>query len=156
MIYTCGPEVMVKKIFEMTEQRKLPIEASLERSNAVRHRLVRKLHDWQVPCLPGWPRSSMRRSCGKSKRSWEFRNLGFDGSRIPCLDAARLIWMLEALVKRVNRRSTTVRRASKSLPNSPISPHRCLSCSSLAASASGCGDLRSITVDGFADSNLKR
>jgi dihydroorotate dehydrogenase electron transfer subunit len=31
MIYTCGPEVMVKKIFELTEQRKLPIEASLER-----------------------------------------------------------------------------------------------------------------------------
>lgn len=31
MIYTCGPEVMVKKIFEMTEQRKLPLEASLER-----------------------------------------------------------------------------------------------------------------------------
>ncbi len=31
MIYTCGPEVMVKKIFELTEQRKLPLEASLER-----------------------------------------------------------------------------------------------------------------------------
>ena len=31
MIYTCGPEVMIKKIFEMTEKRKLPIEASLER-----------------------------------------------------------------------------------------------------------------------------
>lgn len=31
MIYTCGPEVMVKKIFEMTDKRKLPIEASLER-----------------------------------------------------------------------------------------------------------------------------
>ena len=31
MIYACGPEVMVKKIFELTEQRKLPIEASLER-----------------------------------------------------------------------------------------------------------------------------
>ena len=31
MIYTCGPEVMVKKIFDLTEQRKLPLEASLER-----------------------------------------------------------------------------------------------------------------------------
>ncbi len=31
MIYMCGPEVMVKKIFEMTDERKLPIEASLER-----------------------------------------------------------------------------------------------------------------------------
>lgn len=31
MIYTCGPEIMVKKIFELTEQYKLPMEASLER-----------------------------------------------------------------------------------------------------------------------------
>jgi dihydroorotate dehydrogenase electron transfer subunit len=31
MVYTCGPEVMVKKIFEMTETRKLVLEASLER-----------------------------------------------------------------------------------------------------------------------------
>ncbi len=31
MIYTCGPEVMVKKIFELTDHRKLPLEASLER-----------------------------------------------------------------------------------------------------------------------------
>ena len=31
MIYTCGPEVMVRKIFELTEQRKLPLEASIER-----------------------------------------------------------------------------------------------------------------------------
>jgi dihydroorotate dehydrogenase electron transfer subunit len=31
MVYTCGPEIMVKKIFEMTEKHKLPIEASLER-----------------------------------------------------------------------------------------------------------------------------
>ena len=29
MIYTCGPEVMVKKIFDLTEHRKLPLEASL-------------------------------------------------------------------------------------------------------------------------------
>jgi dihydroorotate dehydrogenase electron transfer subunit len=31
MIYTCGPEIMVKKIFELTEARKRPLEASLER-----------------------------------------------------------------------------------------------------------------------------
>ncbi|MDR2699312.1 MAG: dihydroorotate dehydrogenase electron transfer subunit [Nitrososphaerota archaeon] len=30
-IYTCGPEVMVKKIFELTQKHKLPLEASLER-----------------------------------------------------------------------------------------------------------------------------
>ncbi|TFH21583.1 dihydroorotate dehydrogenase electron transfer subunit, partial [Candidatus Bathyarchaeota archaeon] len=31
MIDTCGPEVMVKKIFEMPEKHKLPLGASLER-----------------------------------------------------------------------------------------------------------------------------
>jgi dihydroorotate dehydrogenase electron transfer subunit len=30
-IYTCGPEIMVKKIFELTQKHKLPLEASLER-----------------------------------------------------------------------------------------------------------------------------
>ena len=30
-IYTCGPEVMVKKIFELTQKHKQPLEASLER-----------------------------------------------------------------------------------------------------------------------------
>ena len=56
MIYTCGPEVMVKKIFELTEQRKLPLEASLGAADAVRHRLVRKLRHRQVPRLQGWSR----------------------------------------------------------------------------------------------------
>jgi dihydroorotate dehydrogenase electron transfer subunit len=30
-IYTCGPEMMVKKIFELTQKHKAPLEASLER-----------------------------------------------------------------------------------------------------------------------------
>jgi len=30
-IYTCGPEIMVKKIFETTQNHKLPLQASLER-----------------------------------------------------------------------------------------------------------------------------
>ncbi|MDR2707609.1 MAG: dihydroorotate dehydrogenase electron transfer subunit, partial [Nitrososphaerota archaeon] len=30
-IYTCGPEIMVKKIFELTQKHKQPLEASLER-----------------------------------------------------------------------------------------------------------------------------
>lgn len=30
-IYTCGPEIMVKKIFEITQKHKQPLEASLER-----------------------------------------------------------------------------------------------------------------------------
>src|SRR5512136_332272 len=31
MIYTCGPEAMMRKVFELAEKRKLPMEASLER-----------------------------------------------------------------------------------------------------------------------------
>ncbi len=31
MVYTCGPERMVRKIFDLCEQRKVPLEASLER-----------------------------------------------------------------------------------------------------------------------------
>ncbi|MDR0797779.1 MAG: dihydroorotate dehydrogenase electron transfer subunit, partial [Nitrososphaerota archaeon] len=30
-IYTCGPEIMVKKIFELTQKHKQSLEASLER-----------------------------------------------------------------------------------------------------------------------------
>jgi dihydroorotate dehydrogenase electron transfer subunit len=31
MVYTCGPEKMVRKIFDLAEQRQIPMEASLER-----------------------------------------------------------------------------------------------------------------------------
>jgi dihydroorotate dehydrogenase electron transfer subunit len=82
MIYTCGPEVMVKKIFEMTEQRKLPLEASLER-------LMRCGFGLCGSCMVGKYRvcrdgpvftaaqlREVREELGISK-------LGFDGSRIP-------------------------------------------------------------------------
>jgi dihydroorotate dehydrogenase electron transfer subunit len=31
MVYACGHEVMVKKIFDLTEKNKIPMQASLER-----------------------------------------------------------------------------------------------------------------------------
>jgi dihydroorotate dehydrogenase electron transfer subunit len=82
MIYTCGPEVMVKKIFEMTEQRKLPLEASLERlmrcgiglcGSCVigKYRVCR-----DGPVFNAAQLREMRAELGVSK-------LGFDGSRIP-------------------------------------------------------------------------
>jgi dihydroorotate dehydrogenase electron transfer subunit len=82
MIYTCGPEVMVKKIFEMTEERKLPIEASLERlmrcgiglcgSCVVgKYRVCR-----DGPVFNAAQLREMKAELGISK-------LGFDGSRIP-------------------------------------------------------------------------
>ena len=31
VIYTCGPEAMMRKVFDLAEKRKIPLEASLER-----------------------------------------------------------------------------------------------------------------------------
>jgi dihydroorotate dehydrogenase electron transfer subunit len=82
MIYTCGPEVMVKKIFEMTEHHKLPLEASLERlmrcgiglcGSCVigKYRVCR-----DGPVFTAVQLREVREELGLSK-------IGFDGSRIP-------------------------------------------------------------------------
>lgn len=82
MIYVCGPEVMVKKIFELTEARKLPIEASLERlmrcgiglcGSCVigKYRVCR-----DGPVFNAAQLREMKDELGISK-------IGFDGSRIP-------------------------------------------------------------------------
>ena len=82
MIYTCGPEVMVKKIFELTEQRKLPLEASLERlmrcgiglcGSCVigKYRVCR-----DGPVFNAGQLREVKDELGISK-------IGFDGSRIP-------------------------------------------------------------------------
>jgi dihydroorotate dehydrogenase electron transfer subunit len=82
MIYTCGPEVMVKKIFELTEKHKLPIEASLERlmrcgiglcGSCVigKYRVCR-----DGPVFTAAQLREVKDELGISK-------IGFDGSRIP-------------------------------------------------------------------------
>ncbi|MGA2682582.1 MAG: dihydroorotate dehydrogenase electron transfer subunit [Candidatus Bathyarchaeia archaeon] len=82
MIYTCGPEVMVKKIFDLTEQRKLPLEASLERlmrcgiglcGSCVigKYRVCR-----DGPVFTAAQLREVKEELGISK-------LGFDGARIP-------------------------------------------------------------------------
>jgi dihydroorotate dehydrogenase electron transfer subunit len=82
MIYTCGPEVMVKKIFEMTEKRKLPLEASLER-------LMRCGIGLCGSCMIGKYRVCRDGPVFNSAQLREVQEelgiskLGFDGSRIP-------------------------------------------------------------------------
>jgi dihydroorotate dehydrogenase electron transfer subunit len=82
MIYTCGPEVMVKKIFEMTEQRKLPLEASLER-------LIRCGIGLCGSCVIGKYRVCRDGPVFNAAQLREvteelgISKLGFDGSRIP-------------------------------------------------------------------------
>jgi dihydroorotate dehydrogenase electron transfer subunit len=82
MIYTCGPEAMIKKIFEITEQRKLPLEASLERlmrcgiglcGSCVigKYRVCR-----DGPVFTAAQLREVKDELGVSK-------FGFDGSRIP-------------------------------------------------------------------------
>lgn len=82
MIYVCGPELMVKKIFELTDARKLPIEASLERlmrcgiglcGSCVigKYRVCR-----DGPVFNAAQLREMKDELGISK-------IGFDGSRIP-------------------------------------------------------------------------
>ena len=82
MIYTCGPEVMVKKVFELTQQRKLPLEASLERlmrcgiglcGSCVigKYRVCR-----DGPVFTAAQLSEVKDELGISK-------LGFDGSTVP-------------------------------------------------------------------------
>jgi dihydroorotate dehydrogenase electron transfer subunit len=82
MIYVCGPEVMVKKIFEMTKARKLPIEASLER-------LMRCGIGLCGSCVIGKYRVCRDGPVFNAAQLWEMKDelgiskIGFDGSRIP-------------------------------------------------------------------------
>ena len=82
MIYTCGPEVMVKKIFELTEQRKLPLEASLER-------LMRCGIGLCGSCMIGKYRVCKDGPVFNAAQLREVKDelgiskIGFDGSRIP-------------------------------------------------------------------------
>ena len=82
MIYTCGPEVMIKKIFEMTEARKLPLEASLER-------LMRCGIGLCGSCMIGKYRVCRDGPVFNAAQLREIseelgiEKLGFDGSRIP-------------------------------------------------------------------------
>jgi dihydroorotate dehydrogenase electron transfer subunit len=82
MVYACGPEILVKKIFEMTEKHKLPIEASLERlmrcgiglcGSCVigKYRVCR-----DGPVFTAAQLREIKDELGVSK-------IGFDGSRIP-------------------------------------------------------------------------
>jgi len=82
MVYTCGPELMVRKVFELAEQRGIPLEASLERlmrcsiglcGNCVigKYRVCR-----DGPVFNAVQLREVKDELGVSK-------LGFDGSRIP-------------------------------------------------------------------------
>ena len=82
MIYTCGPEVMVKKIFELTEKRKLPLEASLERLMRCGIGLCGSCMIGKYRVCRGGP-VFIAAQLREVKDELGVSKLGFDGSRIP-------------------------------------------------------------------------
>jgi dihydroorotate dehydrogenase electron transfer subunit len=82
MIYTCGPELMVSKIFAIAEQQVIPFEASLER-------LMRCGIGLCGSCVIGKYRVCRDGPVFNSRRLREIKDelgvskIGFDGNRIP-------------------------------------------------------------------------
>jgi len=82
MIYTCGPELMVSKIFNLAEQHRIPLEASLER-------LMRCGIGLCGSCMIGKYRVCRDGPVFDSKQLRDVKDelgiskLGFDGTRIP-------------------------------------------------------------------------
>jgi len=82
MVYTCGPELMVRKVFELTEKRGVPLEASLER-------LMRCSIGLCGSCVIGKYRVCRDGPIFNAAQLREVKDelgvskLGFDGSRIP-------------------------------------------------------------------------
>jgi dihydroorotate dehydrogenase electron transfer subunit len=82
MIYACGPEIMIKKLVEMAEKNKIPMEASLER-------LMRCGIGLCGSCVIGKYRVCHDGPVFNSKQLHEIKDelgmykMGFDGSQIP-------------------------------------------------------------------------
>jgi dihydroorotate dehydrogenase electron transfer subunit len=81
MIYTCGPEKMVRKVFELAEKRKVAMEASLERLMRCGIGLCGScmIGKYRV-CRDGPVFTSAQLS--EIKDELGYSKLGFDGSRI--------------------------------------------------------------------------
>jgi dihydroorotate dehydrogenase electron transfer subunit len=82
MIYTCGPETMVRRVFELTEQHGIVIEASLERLMRCGIGLCGScvIGKYRV-CRDGPVFNSAQLS--EVKDEFGISKLGFDGNRIP-------------------------------------------------------------------------
>jgi dihydroorotate dehydrogenase electron transfer subunit len=81
MIYACGPEKMVRKVFELAEKRKIPMEASLERLMRCGIGLCGScvIGKYRV-CRDGPVFTSAR--LNEIKEELGYSRLGYDGSRI--------------------------------------------------------------------------
>jgi dihydroorotate dehydrogenase electron transfer subunit len=82
MIYTCGPEVMMKKVFQLTEARKLPLEASLERLMRCGIGLCGSCTIGKYRVCRDGPVFTAAQLC-EVKDEFGISKLGFDGSTVP-------------------------------------------------------------------------
>ncbi|MCX8177289.1 MAG: dihydroorotate dehydrogenase electron transfer subunit [Candidatus Bathyarchaeota archaeon] len=81
MIYTCGPELMMRKVFDVAEKHKITLEASLERLMRCGIGLCGScvIGKYRVCCDGPVFKSAQLREV---KNEFGFSRLGFDGSRI--------------------------------------------------------------------------
>jgi len=81
MVYTCGPEQMIRKIFDLAEHRKIPMEASLERLMRCGIGLCGSCSIGKYRVCRDGPVFTMVQ-LSEVKDELGFSKLGFDGSRI--------------------------------------------------------------------------
>ncbi len=81
MIYTCGPEQMVRKVFDLAERKKIPMEASLERLMRCGIGLCGSCTIGKYRVCRDGPVFNLAR-LSEMKDELGYSKLGFDGSRI--------------------------------------------------------------------------
>ncbi len=81
MVYACGPEMMIRKVFDLAEQRKIPMEASLERLMRCGIGLCGSCVIGKFRVCHDGPVFTMAR-LSEIKDELGYSKLGFDGSRI--------------------------------------------------------------------------
>jgi len=81
MVYACGPERMIRKVFDLAEQRQIPMEASLERLMRCGIGLCGSCAIGRYRVCRDGPVFTMTQLC-EVKDELGYSKLGFDGSRI--------------------------------------------------------------------------
>ena len=82
MVYTCGPEMMMRKVFDLAVKRKLPMEASLERLMRCGIGLCGSCVIGKYRVCRDGPVFNLAQ-LSEVKDEFGFSKLGFDGSVIP-------------------------------------------------------------------------
>lgn len=82
MVYTCGPEKMMRKVFDIAERRRIPMEASLERLMRCGFGLCGSCVIGKYRVCRDGPVFSLSQ-LSEVKDEFGYSKLGFDGTVIP-------------------------------------------------------------------------